>query len=146
MGLQNPNCAFKSTSYQHQPNHINWKGICGNRKIKFCDICEHIPECKGCGARKVIHFGPKTEETTVYHLGNHTCWKCPNTEATQQIRRLKARESSKTGSAKSMAIEEIAACIEVRDMEGAEEEADYWSDLRASKRYHNEAIQTMDMM
>ena len=45
----------------------------------------------------------------------------------------------KLGSAKSMAIEEIAARIEVGDMEGADEEADYWSDLRASKQYHNEA-------
>ena len=34
------------------------------------------------------------------------------------------------GSAKSMAIEEIAACTELGDMEGADEEADYRSDLR----------------
>ena len=135
---KNPNCAFKSTSYQHQPNHINWKGIHGNRKIKLCDICEHIPECEGCGARKLIDFDPKTKEATIYHLGNHTCWKWPDTEGTQQIRRLKARESTKMGCAKSMAIKEIAARIEVGDMEGADEEADYWSDLRASKRYHNE--------
>ena len=118
---KNPNCAFKSTSYQHQPNHINWKSICGNRKVKLCDICDHIPEHIGCGARKLIDFDPKTEETTVYHLGSHTCWKCPDTEGTQQIRRLKARESSKIGSAKSMAIEEIAAHIQVGDMEGADE-------------------------
>ena len=136
---KNPNCAFKSTSYQHQPNHINWKGIHGNRRIKLCDICDHIPECKWCGARKLIDFNPKTEEATVYYLGNHTCWKCPNTEGTQQIRTLKARESSKIGSEKSMAIEEIAPSIEIGDMEGADEEAEYWSDLRASKRYHNEA-------
>ena len=135
---KNPNCAFKSTSYQHQPNHINWKGIHGNRKIKICDICEHIPEHKGCGARKLIDFDPNTEEATVYHLGNHTCWKQPDTESTQQIRRLKARESTKMGSAKTMAIEEIAAHIEVGDMEGADEEADYWSNLRASMWYHNE--------
>ena len=38
-----------------------------------------------------------------------------------------------------MAMEEIAAHIEVGDMEGADEEADYWSDLKASKRYHNKA-------
>ena len=38
-----------------------------------------------------------------------------------------------------MAIEEISAHIEVGDMDGADEEADYWSDLRASKRYHDEA-------
>ena len=50
---KNPHCAFKSTSYQHQPNHINWKGICGNRRITLCDICDHIPEHEGCGARKL---------------------------------------------------------------------------------------------
>ena len=27
---KNPNCAFKSTSHNHQPNHINWKGVHGN--------------------------------------------------------------------------------------------------------------------
>ena len=135
---KNPNCAFKSTLYQHQPNHINRKGIHGNRKIKLCDICEQIPECEGCGARKLIDFDTKMEEAIVYHLENHTCWKCPNTEATQQIRRFKTRESRKIGSTKSLAIEEIAAHLEVGDMEGADEEADYWSDLRASKQYHNE--------
>ena len=132
---KNLNCAFKSTSHRLE-------GIHGNRKIKLCDICEHISERKGCGARKLMDFDPKTEEVTVYHLGNHTCWKQPDTESTQQIRRLKARESTKMGSAKSMAIGEIAACIEVGDMEGADEEADYWSDLRASKRYHNEVNPT----
>ena len=63
-------------------------------------------------------------------------------EYTTWIRRLKARESTKMGSAKSMAIEEIAAHIELGDMEGADEEADYWSDLRVSKHYHNEANPT----
>ena len=136
---KNPHCAFKSASYQHQPNLINWKGICGNRKIKLCNICDHIPECEGSDARKLIDFDPKTEEATVYYLGNHTCWKCPDTEPTKQIRRLKAREAPKSGSAKSMAIEEIAAHIEVGDMDNGDEEADYWSNLRAFKRYHNEA-------
>ena len=135
---KNPNCAFKSTSFQHQPNHINWKGVCSNRKIKLCDICDHIPECESCGARKLIYFDPKTE-ATVYHLGNHTCWKHPDTEPTKQMRLLKARESTKSGSAKSMAIEKIAAHIEAGHMDGADEEADYWSDIQASKRYHNEA-------
>ena len=40
-----------------------------------------------------------------------------------------------------MAIEEIAARIEAGDMDGAYEEADYWSDLRTCKWYHNEANQ-----
>ena len=51
------------------------------------------------------------------------------------------------GSAKRMAIEEIAACIKVGDMEGDEEEADYWSDLKASKHgIIMKQIQAMDMM
>ena len=148
MGLQKPKIGLLN---QHHTNinqiTINWKGICGNRKIKLCDICDHIPEHEGCGTRKVpLTLTTETEEPTVYHLGNHTCWKRPNTESTQQIRRLKAREATKMGSAKSMAIEEIAAHIELGD-KGADEEADYWSDLRESKRYHNEANPTtMDMM
>ena len=136
---KNPNCAFKSTSHNHQPNHINWKGVRGNRKLKLCDICDHIPEREGCSARKLIDFNPKTEEATVYHLGTHTCWKRPDTEATKLVRQLKARESTRIGPAKEMAIEEIAARIEAGDMDGAYEEADYWSDLRTCKRYHNEA-------
>ena len=38
-----------------------------------------------------------------------------------------------------MALEDIVAKITEGDMDGAEAEADYWSDLKCTKRIHNEA-------
>ena len=97
---------------------------------------------KGVVPENSLTLTQKTKEATVYHLGNHAYWKWPDTECTQQIRRLKARDSTKMGSAKSMDIEEIAAHIVVGDIEVADEEADYWSDLTTSKCYHNEVNPT----
>ena len=48
------------------------------------------------------------------------------------------RKGSRTGAAKTMAIEDISYQISVGDMDAAEELADKWSDLHTSKRIQNE--------
>ena len=48
------------------------------------------------------------------------------------------RKGSRTGAAKTMAIEDISYQISVGDTDAAEEFADKWSDLHTSKRIQNE--------
>ena len=73
------------------------------------------------------------------HLGTHVCWRRVDKEEIQQKKRDKAETSRRTGSAKQMALEDIVDKITEGDMDRAEAEADYWSDLKHAKRCHNEA-------
>ena len=102
---ENPQCSFKCTSFNNQPNRINWKSVWGKKHLKVCEICDNIAVREGCGAWKLVDFNPKPNEALVYHLGTHVCWKRTDTEEIQQIQKDKAAESSKrTDSAKQMAL------------------------------------------
>ena len=135
----NPQCSFKLTSFNNQPNRINWKSVRGKKCLKVCEICDHIAVWEGCGVRKLKDFNPKTNEALVYHLGTHVCWSRTDTDEIQQIHMDKAKSSRRTGSAKQMALEDIVEKITECDMAGAEEEVDYWSDLKHANRVHNKA-------
>ena len=66
----NNKCAFQATLHEHQPNHINWKGVRGRKDIKICQICEAVGVREGCGARKLVEFNPTTRIAYVLPLGN----------------------------------------------------------------------------
>ena len=141
---ENKKCCFQSTSAENQPNRVNWKTVHGQKNLKMCSICEHIAECEGCGACKLVGFNPFTNIATVYHLGTHKCWQKISMDKIQhfQQKQMKSR-GNRTGAAKNMAIEDISYQISIGDMDAAEELADKWSDLCTSKRIQNELDPTL---
>ena len=139
MGMQE-SPVFIQINIIKQPTKQNQLEISvGEKRLKFCEICDHIAVREGCSACKLIDFNPKTNEALVYHIDTHVCWKRTDTNDTQQIHKEKAKSSRRTGSAKQMALEDIVEKITECDMAGAEAEADYWSDLKHAKRVHNKA-------
>ena len=110
----------------------------------MCSICEHIAECEGCGACKLVDFNPFTKIATVYHLGIHKCWQKISTDTIRQFQQKQMQSrGNRTGAAKNMAIEDISYQISIGDMDAAEELADKWSDLHTSKRMQNELDPTL---
>ena len=67
-------CPFQQTSYQKQPNCINFQSMRGSRGVKICQICDTLAICKGCGAHKLLRYTQADNIATVYHIGNHVCW------------------------------------------------------------------------
>ena len=69
----NITCPFKQTSFENQPNCINFWSMRGNRSVKMCQICDTIGIREGCGAWKLLEYSKSDNIATVYHIGKHVC-------------------------------------------------------------------------
>ena len=131
---RNSSCPFVQTSLNHAPNKISWRVPKGRQGIRICAICDNIAEREGCGAKKLVEYDPLSKETTVYHIGHHTCWPKVNRERRTCELRKKIQEKNLRGPAKQVGINEMICQIDKGDMDGAAEECQTWVDRRAADR------------
>ena len=137
----NASCIFRKTSFENQPNRINWKQNRVYRGRKFCTMCETEAVLEGCGARKLVDYNPATQIALVYHTGEHICWKKIDVQARHFLRdRVEddeltssaRRRSHKT--ARQIAEDNIEYLLSTGTMEAADAEADTWIDMRTAQR------------
>ena len=129
----NKSCPFVGTSHEHQPNKVNWRGDLICKGVQICKICGTYAVREGCGARKLVEFDPKSQVAIVYHLGKHTCWNRIDTEEAKAFLRKKAQSGMRSGSAKEVAVEDLCDKIMASDIEGAENDAEKWTNYRLTK-------------
>ena len=86
-----------------------------------------------------MEFDPKSQVAKVYHLGKHTCWNQIDTEEAKAFLREKVRSGMRTELAKEVAIEDLSDEITAGDIEGAENDAEKWTNYRLTKQILNKA-------
>ena len=131
---RNKYCGFRSTSADNQPNYINMKRVLGHKDIKACQICDHITEHEGCGARKLVEFDHNTEIVIVYHKRHHKCvMKLDHPGRRRQLKVVTANMDT-NATAKSMGIQHLSNLIANGEAAKAKKEAHLWLDPRMTKR------------
>ena len=120
------------TLANHVPNKVNWHIPKGKKNCRICNICDHVAEREGCGAKKLIEYDYDTKTATVYHLGKHSCWLQLDIQKKNLVLCEKIRENNLCGPAKQVGINQIMQHIDAGDMDGAVAESEIWVDRRAT--------------
>ena len=106
----------------------------GKRHLRICNICDHIAETEGRGAKKLVEYDNLQKIATVYHLGEHTCWMCRDNRDRNDMLKKKIEEKKLSGPAKQVGINEISRLIDDGDMDATVAEAECWVDRHAVER------------
>ena len=81
---KNDQCKFYRISPSHQHNTNSWvkKSGCS---VQVCFTCGQYAAPVECYAQKLVEFNEDRSIAWVYHLGEHTCLKKPETKCRQKI-------------------------------------------------------------
>ena len=129
----NKSCPCPGTSHELQPIKVNRRADPIHKGVQICEICDTYAVGEGCDTRKFVQFAPKSQVAIVYHLGEHTCWNKIDKQEAKLLHREKAQSETRTGSAKDVAVEDLCDKITAGDIEGAENDAEKWTNYRLTK-------------
>ena len=135
----NPDCTFRKTSHNHQPNYINHPTLPGNRKIKICTICDNIMVREKCGARKMVEYDDGKQCATVYHLGTHKCHIHINHDKKRQdmSTHVKTSNTSSQVTANQLGRDRVGKLVAEGRFEEAKQEAKIWINKKMTKKVIN---------
>ena len=135
----NHDCTFRKTSYNHQPNYINYTTLPGNRKIKICNICDNIMIREKCGARKMVEYDDGKQCATVYHLGTHKCHIRINNDRKREDMSVCVKKSNTTSlvTANQLGRDIVGKLAAAGKFEEAKQEARVWMDKKMAKKVIN---------
>ena len=133
----NKNCTFRGTSYDHQPNRINWKGSEEERTSKLSNM-QNSGDARGLWCQKACGVQSTTWIAYIYHLGNHTCQgKIDRKKKKDQIRnRIQLKGFQGTG--KDLAVQNIENILTFGLIKEAHEEARIMKDYSVTKQVRKE--------
>ena len=131
---RNNQCPFVLTPCKCKPNKVSWHVPRGKRHLRICNICDHIAQREGCGAKKLVEYDNLYKIATVYYLGEHTCWmRIDNRDRNDMLKR-KIEEKKLSGPTEQVGINEISCLIDDGNMDAALAEAECWVDRCAVER------------